>query len=121
MINIDWNITAITGEMTPDVLDFGASGITEILQNLKHIFSTQIGSVILFRDFGIDGDILDKPINQILINQIISEIMLAARRWEPRAKIYDVRFSVDPDIPGNLQINAVFDILTTDNYQGPML
>lgn len=75
--------------------------INSVLQNIAVILSTPKGSVPLYRDFGLDWRHLDKPINVAKV-LMIAEVREAVERWEPRATVQNVSFSVDPARPGAL-------------------
>ncbi|MFX3672869.1 MAG: hypothetical protein ACE3JQ_00235 [Paenisporosarcina sp.] len=63
----------------------------EILRNVKIILSTLAGTVPFDRDFGINTDLLDEPINEVPgLFQV--ECILKLRKYEPRAKIESVDF-----------------------------
>lgn len=72
----------------------------EILQNVRTILSTPKFSVPLDRDFGINTTLLDKP-TPIAKAKLSSEIILAIKKYEPRAKITKITFTGDMD--GKLQ------------------
>lgn len=64
----------------------------EILQNIRFIVLTRKGSVPMARDFGVDWDFLDKPINEarlIAIPEIISEVQTREPRAEISQVVYD--------------------------------
>ena len=83
--------------------------INSVLQNIAVILSTPKGSVPLYRDFGLDWRHLDKPINVAKV-LMISEVREAIERWEPRATVKSVSFSVDPAQPGTLIPTVEVDI-----------
>lgn len=66
----------------------------EILQNLYVLLNTVKGTVPMYRDFGIDFDIVDKNIN-IAKAHIINTIYDAIKKYEPRAEIIDITFKGD--------------------------
>ena len=63
----------------------------EILQNVRTILSTRVGTVPLHRDFGRAWEHIDKPIH-IAKALIRAEIIEAIERWEPRAVVNKVEF-----------------------------
>ena len=71
----------------------------EVLQNVRMIISTVKYSVPMDREFGIDGTIVDRPIN-IAKAHLTNEIFRAVRRYEPRAAI--VSIDMDGDERGRL-------------------
>lgn len=68
--------------------------VEEILQNVRTILTTRLGSVPLHRDFGTSWEHIDKPITvaQMLIQ---AEIIDAIEEFEPRAKVVSVEFEND--------------------------
>lgn len=90
--------------MTYDVLaqpaagiDFApASEVAEILQNLRTIITTTKYSVPLNRDFGIDADMLDKPMAEAQA-QLQSEIIMAIKTYEPRVTVTGITFTGTDD------------------------
>jgi len=78
----------------PAALNLGASGVEEILQNVRVILSTPRGSVPLDRTFGIRIELLDLPLPEAMA-VYTGEASAAVRRWEPRARIASVDFRRD--------------------------
>lgn len=75
-----------------DVVSFAPeSNAEEILQNVRTIILTRLGTVPLFRDFGLTWEHVDKPIH-ISRALLKAEIIEAVEQWEPRAQIDEVEF-----------------------------
>ena len=68
-----------------------ASEVEEIYQNVRTIVTTIKGTVPLDREFGIDGAVVDLPIN-VAKAKLTNEIFRAIRRYEPRAVIESISF-----------------------------
>lgn len=84
-------------------IDFApASEVAEILQNLRTIITTTKYSVPLDRDFGIDADMLDLPIN-VAQAKLQSEMITAIKKYEPRVEITSISFT---GTPGNATTSA---------------
>lgn len=83
--------------------------LNAVLQNIAAILSTPMGTVPLYRDFGLDWSFLDKPI-PIAKVQMVAPVREAIQRWEPRATVLDVSFSEDPAQPGILIPTVEVDI-----------
>ena len=66
----------------------------EVLQNVRMIISTVKYSVPMDREFGIDGAVIDRPVN-IAKAHLSNEIFRAVRRYEPRAVIESIDFDGD--------------------------
>ena len=77
-----------------DQIDFGATGATEILQNVRTILTTTKYSVPMDREFGLSVTMLDDP-TPIAQAKLTAEIISAVNRWEPRVKVTKVTFEVD--------------------------
>ena len=81
------------GEMPP--LNLAPATLAEeVLQNVRMIISTVKYSVPMDREFGIDGTVVDRPIN-IAKAHLSNEIFRAVRRYEPRAEIVSIEFNGD--------------------------
>lgn len=66
----------------------------EVLQNVKTILTTTKYSVPLDREFGLSATMLDDPM-PIAKAKLTAEIIMAIRRWEPRARVVEVRYEGD--------------------------
>ncbi len=83
----------ITAELGP--VDFlPSTELKEILQNVRCILSTTKYSVPLDRGFGIDGQILDMPIDYAQA-RLTAEVIDALRKYEPRVRVSKVTFEGD--------------------------
>lgn len=68
--------------------------IEEVLQNLSMILQTAKSTAPLYRDFGISGKFIDKPI-PVAETLLIAELYEAVEKYEPRAKIANITFECD--------------------------
>ncbi len=76
--------------------------VTSVLRNVALVLSTPMGSVPLYRDYGLDMSYLDLP-TPIARARMISVLREAVEKWEPRAVVVGVSFQpVDPADPGRL-------------------
>lgn len=82
----------ITTELTN--INFAPDTVTEILQNVRTIVTTTIKSVPLYRDFGVDFNMLDMPI-PIAQAKLTAAIISAVPKWEPRARVTKVTYEGD--------------------------
>lgn len=75
--------------------------VNSVLQNIAVILTTPLGTVPLYRDFGLDMSFVDKPrpIAEVLM---VAPVREAIHRWEPRATVLDVIPGSDPSYPGTL-------------------
>ena len=85
--------------------------VDEVLQNVRVIVSTIRGEVPLDRSFGIDGNLVDLPINRAKA-KLTNEIIQAVRVYEPRAIIKKVGFQGEQT--GKLMPILEVDIRETD-------
>lgn len=81
----------------------------EVLQNVSMILRTFKNSVPLYRDFGISGTFIDKPLS-VAETLIISEIFETVEKYEPRAEIRSIDFEHD-ELTGKLipRLEVVID------------
>jgi hypothetical protein len=78
-------------------IDFGATGVDEVLQNVAMILTTPKFTVPLRRDWFIDYSLLDKPMPQAQAI-LAQEVFVAIRTYEPRARIVgQIRFIQNTD------------------------
>jgi phage baseplate assembly protein W len=75
-------------------VDFGATGVTEILQNVQMILATPEFSCPMDRGFAWSPEYLDAPIN-IAQAKLTARIVVAIRNNEPRAQVVSVTYQVD--------------------------
>jgi len=97
-------LTYLTGN-----IDFGATGINEVLQNVKYIVLTTIYSVPLDREFGIDASFVDKPTPRIPELIITQEVALKINLYEPRAKFRDISYDGDV-LSGSLKVVITIEV-----------
>lgn len=84
----------INGGETPPINFAPATIAEEVMQNVRMIISTVKYSAPMDREFGIDGAVVDHPIN-IAKAHLSNEIFRAVRRYEPRAVIESIEFDGD--------------------------
>lgn len=83
--------------------------VTSVLQNIAVILATPRGSAVLYRDFGISVNILDRPM-PITKMMMIADIREAIEEWEPRVTITNIDFSEDISEPGKLMPTVEVEI-----------
>ena len=76
---------------TPEIDFAPATIVEEVIQNVRTIVTTIKYSIPLDREFGIDGSVVDLPIN-VAKARLTNEIFRAVRRYEPRAVIESITF-----------------------------
>ena len=84
----------ISGGETPPLNLAPATLAEEVVQNVRMIISTVKYSVPMDREFGIEGAILNRPVN-VAKAHLTNEMFRAVRRYEPRAEITDINFDGD--------------------------
>lgn len=85
----------MTIEVTNDFTEINlipATEIEEIAQNIKTILNTVKGTVPLDRDFGVDSELLDMPINAAQA-KATANIVTAINNYESRARVKKVDFN----------------------------
>lgn len=73
-----------------------ANKYEEILQNVRTILATPVGSVPLDRDFGVDMRFIDRPLPKAQA-EISSGIVNAIRTYEPRVSVKAITWTADTD------------------------
>jgi phage baseplate assembly protein W len=64
-------------------------------QSVACILNTPIGSRVMRRDFGsLLPDLIDQPLNKVLILKIYAATALALLRWEPRRRLKKVSIDI---------------------------
>lgn len=75
-------------------INFGATGVEEVIQNVAFIMATEIMSCPLDREFGWDMTVIDTPIN-IAKARITANLTEAIHKFEPRAIIEAIEVTGD--------------------------
>jgi hypothetical protein len=93
-------------------IDFGATGVEEVFQNVKYILLTEYFSVPLDREFGMDFTMVDKPI-PIAEAMLTQEIAIKISLYEPRCQFTEINFE-GKGIEGKLNPLVTINILSTN-------
>lgn len=83
--------------------------VEEILQNVKFIIATHIGSVPLHRDFGTDWSCIDMPITSAKA-LLLSSVVDAVDEFEPRAIVTNVILEDSDKMDGVLRPRILVSI-----------
>lgn len=83
--------------------------VHEILQNIRTILNTRIGSVPLDREFGISWEHLDKPV-QVAKTRMMVDVIDALEKHEPRVRVKEVRFEKSDAVEGVLKPVVIVSI-----------
>ena len=89
-----------------------ASELEEIAQNVQTIISTVQETVPLYRDFGIDPDMIDQPLNESIKNKIVLQVVDRVNRYEPRVRVRGVSFSGNT-LDGELHVKVQVEVIET--------
>lgn len=94
---------------TGDIQDIslGVTGIDDIRQCLNTLMATIKGSVFLDRELGVDGNIIDMPINRL--GPIFDAVDKAVEEYEPRVDIVSIK-PYRSTIDGQMQLKIKFKI-----------
>jgi phage baseplate assembly protein W len=95
----------------PQAINFGATGSEEIVQNVRTIVTTALGSVPIERGFGIDYSVLDDPL-PVLRAKLSSLIVAAIRLYEPRADVVRIEFQDDHNAGKTVPIITISEVNT---------
>ena len=99
-------------------IDFAPQNETaEILQNVRTILNTRIGTVPLDREFGISWEHLDKPIH-LAKTQMMVDIIDALEKHEPRVRVQEVRFDESDAAEGILKPVVIVAIGEDEEEEG---
>lgn len=90
------NLSAREIKIIPD------STVEEILQNVRTIILTELGSVPMHREFGTDNDLIDAPL-PVAQNKLTANIAKAILKWEPRARLKKIRWQKSDAADGQLK------------------
>ena len=85
--------------------------VSSVFQNISLILSTRQGTVPMYREFGLPGKFIDKPIPQYEAI-MTKEIKEGIERFEPRAKLISVSFEHNQAINGKVTAIVEVDIKT---------
>lgn len=95
-----------------------ANEVAEILQNVRTILTTCVGTVPLHRDFGISWEHVDKPL-PVAQSLMQAAVIDAIEEFEPRARVESVNFEENTDdaMDGILRPIVIVSIGTDDEQE----
>lgn len=80
------------------------NGIDHLEQSIRDILTTPVGSRVMRRDYGSQlPQLIDQPINDMLVGKMQVAIATALSNHEPRVRFNSV--SVEPIGNGNISVN----------------
>jgi phage baseplate assembly protein W len=111
-----WTLTDSRGRILsgPDqqALNLGATGLNEVLQNVRVIITTRIGTVMLDRKFGLDYSFLDAPQNKAQL-MMIQQMCQGLTNFEPRVTFSHIQFGIDP-VTYAMNVTLAINIKTSE-------
>lgn len=90
------NLNATEIKIIPD------STVEEILQNVRTIVLTALGTVPMYREFGVDNNLIDQPL-PVAQNKMAGKIAAAIMKYEPRARLKKIRWQQSDAADGQLK------------------
>lgn len=85
---------------------------SHILQSLKDIITTPIGSRVMRRDYGsLVPFLIDQPASPRLVMQIRAAVIHAIMKWEKRVK--PTAIDIVPAMDGNATLQIDYELVTT--------
>jgi hypothetical protein len=94
-----WTLTDSKGRiLSPaeqEALNLGATGLNEVLQNVRIIVTTRIGTVMLDRKFGLDYNFLDAPQDKAQL-MMVQQLCMGLTNFEPRVTFSRIQFGINP-------------------------
>lgn len=88
-------------------ISLGVTGLDDIRQCLHTLMGTIKGTVFLDRELGVDGNIIDMPINRL--GPIFDAVDKAVEEYEPRVDIVSIK-PYKSTIDGQIQLKIKFKI-----------
>lgn len=83
--------------------------VNSVLQNIRMLLSTWEGDVPLYRDYGLNPELLHRPIN-VVESLLIEDITEKIEKYEPRCTLISCSFSVDNSRPDVLGITVEIEV-----------
>lgn len=90
------------------------SEVEEVMQNIRTILATPIGTAPMDRGLGISGTWLDLPLTKAQA-LMTSDIIDAVTKYEPRAQVLQVSFTKD-ESTGQLSPSVTFALASGGVY-----
>ncbi len=91
----------ISASETLEIQLMQKDSVSSIVQNVLLILNSWMGTVPMYRDFGISSESLHKPA-KVAQTLLIASIQEAVERYEPRVSVREITFEGDADSPGKL-------------------
>lgn len=94
--------------------EIGATGVEEILQNVRNILGTRRGTVPLDRNFGLRMVFLDRPEGEAKA-MFRGEVVETLEKQEPRVQVLDVQFIARGEAAAD---GRLFPVVTVELAEG---
>ncbi|MBR3767520.1 MAG: GPW/gp25 family protein [Clostridia bacterium] len=75
--------------------------LTSVIQNIRIILNTWLGTVPMYRSFGISSAPLHKPVSAAE-PLLMASIQEAVEKYEPRVLVKEITFEKEADAPGKI-------------------
>ena len=75
--------------------------VKSVLQNCHLFLSTRIGTIPMYREYGLDMDFVDRPAN-VVQSMMIPKVREGLAVFEPRAIFVNLTFEQDVNVPGRI-------------------
>jgi phage baseplate assembly protein W len=109
----NWILTDSQGNIlapqNQTMLDLGATGLNEILQNVRVILTTRVGTVMLDRLFGMRFRFVDAPMNAAQL-MIVADVCQALTHFEPRVTFKKIQFGPSVSNLGEMDVLLSIDV-----------
>lgn len=92
---------------TGDGVDWNATGIDQIQNNVLNILRTRLGEVPYMPTLGVSFDYVDTPLGEAQAS-LVAEIRQQLARWEPDAMLDSL--TIVPGEDGDYQIEVVISL-----------
>lgn len=95
-----------------------ANSTLEVLQNIWNCLCTPLGSQYLLRAFGFNRNIIDQTGTRGEMQGVVAAL-LAVNLWEPRGKITNIQFVLDPNsvLAGQYSVRLTVEVDLTQTVQ----
>ena len=81
----------------------------EIIQCIRCLLATAKGTCFMYRSFGLDASMIDKPIN-VAKTKFIAEVARAIQTYEPRCRLKSISWQRSEALDGELKPRITIDI-----------
>lgn len=94
---------------TKDIILNENEHVSSVLQNVWLLLSTWEGDVPLYRDYGLNPELLHRPINAVE-SLLVEDITEKIEKYEPRCTLVSCTFSASKNRPDILGITVEIEV-----------